>query len=179
MHAARLHEYAHQPSHACISLACRVCTACNWATWATEVSARGFCDARLREAGWRRIKRIMVSSRPYNDLVAACYDKTITCDARRATCWRRSGQCQSLGCIVWRCPLRRHGRSVALGWTVRDLDAGAMPSLHHTERFTLWAGRSALAHGRLPPRWNLDRAPRVEILGRSGSIGHPGHPQMM
>jgi hypothetical protein len=130
------HEYVHQPSHACISLTCRACTACNWATWATEVGAQGFCDARLREAGWRRIKRIMVSSRPYNDLVAACYDKMITCDARRATCWRRSRQCQSLG--VYRLAVPS-----AVARTVRDSGpdgprpgrrSDAFPASHRTVR---------------------------------------------
>jgi hypothetical protein len=34
--------------------------------------------------------------------------------------------------VTWWCPLRRRGRSAALGRMVRDLGAGAMPSLRHT-----------------------------------------------
>jgi hypothetical protein len=73
--------------------------------------------------------------------------------SRQKVCWRRSGQRQSLGVYTWRCPLRRRGRSTALGRTVRDLGAEAMPSLRCTRR-------STMAQGRLPPpRWNLDPDP--------------------
>jgi hypothetical protein len=36
--------------------------------------------------------------------------------------------------VAWRCPLRRRGRSAALGRMVRDLGVGAVSSLHHTGR---------------------------------------------
>jgi hypothetical protein len=54
--------------------------------------------------------------------------------------------------------------------------AGATPFfLRGTGRSAHKAGRSAMARGRIPPpRWNLDLAPEEEILGSSGSTGHPG-----
>jgi hypothetical protein len=68
------------------------------------------------------------------------------------------------GCIAWRCPLWRRERPAALSWTVRDMGAGAVPSLCRTRRSALWPGWSKMVQGRLPPRWNLDLTPGREIL---------------
>jgi hypothetical protein len=83
-------------------------------------------------------------------------------------------------CTAWRCPLRRRGRSAALGRTVRDLGAGAVPSLCHTGRSAalvrtvrdLATGSSSfsLLESRSCPLGE-------EILGCFGSTGHPGRPQ--
>jgi hypothetical protein len=62
-------------------------------------------------------------------------------------------------CTAWRAAAR--GRSAALARTVHDLDAGAVSSLRHIGRSTVWAGQSATwRQGRLPPPcWNLDLVP--------------------
>jgi hypothetical protein len=51
-----------------------------------------------------------------------------------------------------------HGRSTALGRTVHDLGAGAVPSLCRSGRSVLWARRCTMVQGRLPPHCDIDLA---------------------
>jgi hypothetical protein len=65
--------------------------------------------------------------------------------------------------------------------TVRDLGAGAVPSLRHTGRFAV-LGRTVrdMATGSSSSFLLESRSRSLgeEILGCSGSTGHPGRPQM-
>jgi hypothetical protein len=95
------------------------------------------------ETGWYGI--FPVSFHPYTPMCETI--TSVGADLGSANHW---------GCTAWWCPLRRRERSTTLGQTVRDLGAGVVPSLRDT---ALWPGRSAMAYGHLPPRWNLELAP--------------------
>jgi hypothetical protein len=51
--------------------------------------------------------------------------------------------------VTWQCLLQGRGRSTALGRTVRNLVAEAVPSLRAVRTVELWAGRSVMAQGHL------------------------------